>query len=335
MQMVNWRKRVLGNLDKTADHTKEVVRELVDLTTNMPRFKKRHNLRGVVPSPVCEEENEYLTLVAFVHDVYKLREGRDHAGRGADFASKLETVDLIRFHDVLGVVNTGEASALFLGDLVNAARSKDSPFDFLRRLLVLTTVDVAAAGFLTQERLESYEYLLGLVQDAGRSSDDRLSELAKNETAERIGRLLQSNDRIRIRISGAEEIKRAVQRHPEADSFRTALASSRFHYGAWVLEPMFWCWLGQAGPKPEDKHKKHPVVVDGRHAPLLDQFLSRLWDVVNGTYSSLIPETKVRIGGRDLRVCDLEKWLSVKYGPTKRFTKWCARNSKPARNRGQ
>lgn len=325
MQIVNWEERVLRNLDTATDHTKAVVKKLVGLATDLPTFNRDHNLTDIVPSPVCEDERDYLILVAFVHDVYKLLDGRDHAARGADFVSKPETVDLIRFHDILGVVNTGEASALFLGDLVTAVRNKDFPIDFLRRLLVLTTVDVAAAGFLTQERLESYQYLVGLVQEAGKRSDDRLSKLAMGDTAERIGRLLQSNDR--IKIEKTDEIERAVRRHQRADELREALTSGRFHYGAWVLEPWFWCKLGQREPTPKEKHKKNKIVVDGSRASLLDQFLSLLWSVVNGDNSPLIDRTNVQIGGRDLTVYNLER-LSVKFGSKsksyRRFTKWCA-----------
>ena len=319
MQMVNWRERVLKNLDTVANHTKDVVKELVDLTTDMPAFKTRHALRATVPSSIRDKEAEYLILVAFVHDVYKLLDGRDHAGRGADFLSMPETVNLVRYHDVLGVVNTGEASALFLGDLVRSLGKSDSPSGFLRRLLVVTTVDVAAAGFLTQERLESYRYLLTLVRKAGRN---RLSQLAANETAERIKRLLESNDR--IKVEETKEIEKAINRHQDAAKLRAALASARFHYGAWALEPCFWRWLGQPEPTPKEEHKRKKTVVNARHAPLLDRFLSRLWRIVNCTDSPLITKTIARIGGQNLSIYNLESF-SVKFGDNEKFTNWCAK----------
>lgn len=318
MQKVNRRGQVLKNLDTVADHTKDVVKKLLDLTTHMPSFKRHYGLTGAVPSPIHDGETQYLILVAFVHDVYKLLDGRNHAGRGADFLSKPETANLVQYHDVLGVVDTGEASVLFLGDLVRALGKSESPSDFLRRLLVVTMVDVAAAGFLTQERLESYRYLLNLVRKASRS---KLSQLATNETAERIGRLLQSNDRIKVKET--KEVEKAIRRHQDPDKLRAALASARFHYGAWALEPCLWRWLGQPDPTPKDEHKRKKIVVNARHAPILDSFLSRLWRIVNCTDSPLITKTGERIGGQNLNIYNLER-LSVKFGDNKRFTRWCA-----------
>lgn len=327
MQTQKWSASVLDNLKTTVDHTKVVVKNLALLSTERSSFATQHQLVPDVVSPTCDEERDYLVLVAFVHDVHKLLDGREHASRGADFVERSETVDLIRFHDVLGVANTGEASPLFLADLVAATRKYASPSDFLRRLLILTTVDVGAAGFLTQERLESYEYFLGLVQEAGKCDEARLSELALNETGERIRRLLQSNDR--IEVENGRVIDAALERHTYGGKLRKALSLVRFHYGAWALEPWFWCKLGQQEPKPNDAQKKNKIVVDDAKntADLLDQFLDMLWRIVNSKDSKEISRTLTTVGGKDLSLYNLEA-LSVKFGIGSKgydkFLDWCS-----------
>lgn len=322
-----WSECVLLNLETATEHTKDVVQKLVLLVKDASRFKDQHQLRVNVSGPVCTEERDYLLLVAFLHDVHKVLDGRNHASRGADVVAKPETIDLIRFHDVLGVASTGEASPLFLADLVGALARHLSPPDFLRRLLILTTVDVAAAGFLTQERLDSYAHLSDLVLEASKSGSNSLSELAMKETDERIRRLLQSNDRIEVHT--AKSIEDAFARHPNGTELRSALASVRFHYGAWALEPWFWTKLGQKQPTPNDEQKKNKVIVDGSQgsAALLDGFLHLLWRIVNKQDSSEIKETQTAIGGRQLSLYNLES-LSVKGGPGsktyEKFLKWCS-----------
>ncbi|MBI2304969.1 MAG: hypothetical protein HYU86_09540 [Chloroflexi bacterium] len=326
MQTQKWSERVLRNLETAAEHTKEVVKKLVLLAIDKPGFETQYQLGPDVVCPTCDEERDYLVLVAFMHDVHKLLDGRDHASRGADVAAKPETVDLIRFHDVLGVASTGEASPLFLADLVSAVRRHASPRDFLRRLLILTTVDVAAAGFLTQERLENYAYLLSLVQEAGRSNNDTLSELAMKETGERIKRLLQSNDR--IEVESVRLIDAAFDRHSNGGKLRNALAFARFHYGAWALEPWFWRRLGQQEPRPNDEQKKNRILVeDGEGSvDLLDQFLNLLWRIVNNEDSREIKREFTTVAGKKLSLYNLEG-LSVKFGSGTEgydnFLKWC------------
>lgn len=322
-----WSERVLLNLETTTAHTKDVVQKLVLLAKDTSRFKEQHHLRTEVSGPVCSDERDHLLLVAFLHDVHKVLDGQDHASLGASVVDNQETIDLIRFHDVLGVVDTGEASPLFLGDLVDALSKYKSPPNFLRRLSILTTVDVAAAGFLTQERLDYYAYLRKLVLAASRSGKDRLSEAATEETDERIRRLLQSNDRIEVLT--VEPIKDAFARLSNSPQLRKALTSVRFHYGAWALEPWFWTKLGQKQPTPNDEQKKNKVVVDGSGgcAKLIGQFLNLLWRIVNKQDSPEIKETQKSVGGRQLSLYNLEG-LSVKGGPGsesyENFLEWCS-----------
>ena len=234
------KKKLQDNIDLTFSHTKKVLDNLSLFLYQPDEFNRTHK----VEIPNIEFNNydtayKYLPLLTYLHDFYKIFESRNHAFEGYNFLEDISNRKLIEFHDIFGIINTGEASLLFLDNLfefIIRIKENQAVEEFLNKLFVLTVVDVASYGYLNQSRIEIFSYIKEKLLNS--KSFEDFEKIAKEDTPKRIIRLLKANNRIDIPPNIEKHISTIMMEH-EFVNLQQNLLSSRFDAGIYVLEPLF------------------------------------------------------------------------------------------------
>lgn len=216
-------------LKATVEHTLQTVSAAHALFYDQRRFQENYQ---VDVSHVATHTTDFqsMAMLMFLHDFYKITEQRNHATNAAYFLSVPQNINLIRYHDVLGIIHTGEASLLFLEPLVESIRAlpEDQRSHFLNSLLIITVVDVASLGFLTQPRVNTYLDVMEKLNRVIQGKD--LAEIAKEDTSQRILRLICSNNRFKV---DPPFIDKRLFNYQERDDLLEQLLYVRFDAG-WV-----------------------------------------------------------------------------------------------------
>jgi len=207
-------------------------------------------------------------MLMFIHDFYKLTEKSEHARKAAEFLDAPTNRALVRYHDILGIIHTGEASLLFLEPLIEFAGTLtyyEKRF-FLNTLLMMTIVDVASLGFLNQARLETYQDVLAKIAKvlAGKS----LLEVASEDTPQRIDRLIRSNNRFLIDPKLVDD---RLGAYPDMKEFFCRLLYVRFDAGAYVLEPLLRYMVD---PTSHPMSSETLVSLEGKHTAQIDKWIT-------------------------------------------------------------
>lgn len=303
----------------TFEHTTKVMDNLISFIFNPQSFDRTHKV-DISSIAVSREMREDLPLLVFIHDFYKLRTSSLHAPCGAAFLADPITVNLVRFHDVFGIVNTGEASLLFLDDLAaTVEKFKDATVTekFLSTLLVLTAVDVAAYGYLNQSRIDVFKYLISLIIDAPKESEFREKALA--DTANRIRRLIEANNRIFV---ATEIVERALREYADYGELTDLLVTARFDLGAYSLEPLIRTTLftGSQYLISDTSTKTLP----SNCTALLCCFFDYLLEILRGK-NPLVGLRDIKTNRLTLKLFDMRK-LSIKGNENlKDFLSWAER----------
>ncbi len=234
------RNKLENNIDLTFFHTKAVLDNLTLFLYQPEEFNKKHHV--VIPKIDLTDDSAYkhLLLVTYLHDFYKIISSPNHASLGYEFASEEIPRKLIQFHDIFGIINTGEASLLFLVQLFEYIRSlkanNNDVQEFLNKLFVLTVVDVASYGFLNQSRIDVFSYIVTQLKNS--ESFEQFEVNALRDTSNRIIRLFKANNRIEIPDNIESQISTILEDN-EFFSLKNYLLSVRFDAGVYVLEPLF------------------------------------------------------------------------------------------------
>lgn len=306
---IHEKKKLEENIRTTFKHTDDVFNNLLLFLYNPSEFNSKYEVQ--IPSVQLSSESVYkrLPLLAFIHDFYKVIETPDHALKGAQFLSQEAAIKLVEFHTIFGVINTGEASLLFLNELIEFIRkiNKNEVEEFLDELLVLTIADIAAYGFLNQSRIDVFIDLMDLIKQVPDS--DQFEKQAITHTPKRIVRLLEANNRIKVKDKViTEETLKDILGEKEYCELANELLWIRFDAGAYVLEPFFRYLL-------LDKNQylmsdKKPVEVDKDKLDIIKTFLNHLGKIIKGDCEKVLIMTKV-LGSLNLKVIDLNE-VSIK-----------------------
>jgi hypothetical protein len=272
MNRIDWDEQQVSDaalrdrLNSTVNHTLRTISAADALFSNQALFQTTYGA-DVSQISAVTDDFQSIVMLMFVHDFFKLKEQNDHASKGADFLEAADTTDLIRYHDKLGIIHTGEASLLFLADLVKCAESMspDVRKSFLRKLLVLTIVDVASTGYLNQLRVDTYHEVVGMLDRAAGGED--LTRIARDDTPQRIHRLICSNNRFSVQ---PEVVNDRLQAYADRSDLFERLLYLRFDAGVYVLEPLLRYMVG--------KHlyrmaSKEVISLDKSHAEILDRWI--------------------------------------------------------------
>lgn len=290
---------------ETADHTQRVMENLMSFIFEPDSFNRTHavDISGIeVPKAVRND----LPILAFIHDLYKIRTSTLHAQQGAQFLKEPTNINVVRFHDVFGVVNTGEASLLFLDELakfVEQLQDATAVNEFLSKLLILTLTDVAAYGYLNQARIDTFTYLIPLVRQ--RPSQSQLREMALGDTENRIRRLIQANNRVLV---DAEVVAEVWEHYPSRNEVQELLLTARFDYGAYSLEPLIRTALF-SGSQYLISDTTLATVSRDRSA-VIWCFLECLLDILKEK-NRLVIVSKTKVGRQRLKIYDMRN-LSVR-----------------------
>lgn len=188
-------------------------------------------------------DRDHLLMLMWVHDFYKLKESPGHASKGADLLDQPDFRALVRFHDLFGIIHTGEAPLLALKPIIDFAKyclpDDNARNKFLNTLLIVTIADAASYCFLNKEREKTYKEVIQDIKDIIGCSKD-LRKLDEEYTAKRLKRLIESNNRCQIDVT---VIEKALEdwtntNKEEKDDFIKKLSLVRFDAGVYVLEPL-------------------------------------------------------------------------------------------------
>ena len=210
-----------------------------------------------------------VALVMSIHDFYKPKQSSGHAEKGADFLDDV-VIGLVRHHDKFGIQHTGEASILALDTVVQwlGTLNAESRRRALAMLPVITILDSGAVGYLDQPRVETYFHLKSNLQSV-LNGKTTLEELAEADTAARIQRLIQSNNRATIDIALVES---ALQETP---TLKEHLPRIRFDAGASVFEPLMLYLIDEKYDFPAPPAARR-IGIGPQHRPALVRLLQEL-----------------------------------------------------------
>ena len=317
---ISEKEKVEKDIDSTFEHTKKVFANLSLFLYEPSQFSQEYKVQ--IPSVPLDEESVYkrLPLLTFIHDFYKVIETPDHASKGANFLSQESTIKLVEFHTIFGVINTGEASLLFLNELVEFIRklNRNEVETFLNELLVLTIVDIAAYGFLNQSRIDIFMYLMDLIKQV--PDADKFRRQAISDTPQRIVRLLEANNRIKVKDETiTEETLKNILGERKYDELVHELLWTRFDAGAYVLEPFFRYLL--LDNNQYLMCEKSIVAVGKDNLNVVKIFLNSMDKIMKGDCEKVRIINKA-LGSLNLKVVDLNE-VSIKGDKNvEQFLKW-------------
>lgn len=292
------------NVNNTFDHTKLVLENLAIYLYDPELFNQKYDVK--IPGIEFSSEIAYkvLPLIAYLHDFYKVVEKPKHAEKGYEFISREWSHRLIQFHDIFGIVNTGEASLLYLYELFQYIQSlkanNQNSQEFLDTLFALTTIDVASYGFLNQSRIEVFRYITEQLQ-ASDSFED-FQKKATEDTANRIIRLIRANNRVLVSMEIENNIA-SILREDEFVSLNEQLVPLRFDGGVYVLEPLFRLLCNN----PFEIKNKDVFAFDERHFNALRGLLRGIRSIISNGFARHVST----VGGMELTIIDLNE-LSIK-----------------------
>ncbi len=219
---------------RTIDHTLQTLSGIQQIFNDPKGFASEFNV-DISKVNIEGTDHKQLLMLMFIHDFYKLTEQKEHAARGADFLAQPENIALIRYHDALGIIHTGEASLRFLFPLIELVKtlSPEKRNRILRGLVVLTISDVASLGFLNDARIDTYQKVIAQIEQVIAEGD--LDKVVKDDTADRLQHLISSNNRCSIE---RKLIEKCSALYPERERFKDIFQYVRFDAGVYVLEPL-------------------------------------------------------------------------------------------------
>ncbi len=223
-----------NKVEETIDHTLQTLSEVYRLFYDQSNFSSEFKV-DISKLNIENKDFERLFMLMFLHDFYKLTAQKEHARLGADFLAQPENVELIRYHDALGIINTGEASLRSLIPLITFLSKLDPKKrkDFLQGLVILTMSDVASLGFLNDSRIKTYQSVVTQIEQV--ITANNLDKIVKDDTASRLRHLIHSNNRCCIELG---LIENCLELYAEKETFKDKLQYVRFDAGAYVLEPL-------------------------------------------------------------------------------------------------
>jgi len=257
-----------------AEHMLQTVVDATRLFKQLDDYNQKHATK-ILPEQIAECDFSDIALVMSIHDFYKPKQSSRHAEKGAEFLDNL-VIGLIRHHDKFGTQHTGEASILALKEVVQwlATLEDEAQERALAMLPVVTMLDSGAFGFLNQPRVETYFQLKSSLRTVLKGVTELkqlaiLEELARAETATRIQRLIQSNNRATIDI---ELVKGALGDVAELED---NLHRVRFDAGVYALEPLMLYLIHEKYDFPAPPAAPR-ILIDTRHRSSVVRFLGEL-----------------------------------------------------------
>jgi len=260
------------SLRSTVDHTLQAVAAAYAFFHDPKFFQAKYSIDI---SNIERDISDFhsLAMLMFIHDFYKLTEKNSHATRAADFLSTPQHIDLIRYHDVLGIIHTGEASLLFLEPLVVSTRAlpEDQRIRFLNNLLIITVIDVASLGFLNQLRVDTYRDVIDKLNKVMEGKN--LADIAREDTPQRIQRLICSNNRFLVE---PDVVNDRIYTYSDCADLLEQLLYVRFDAGVYVLEPLLRYMLR----KPYEMSSKECVKIQKTDHKVLDKWIKAVHNLL-------------------------------------------------------